>query len=179
MKTARRRKAPKQSSVMPTPERLAKSEGYLHVVQAGSEIYTTVRDTPIERLHESWKRRPVGVGVTDQRYRAAEKLRLHWHHAGLAAKFAALDPNSVFSRGEPSCGMPTSEFMAHHRGQYRRAVQALGLQVSAHVEAVVCRDVEIVEAGRRLGYRDEKQARAAGMVALVMGLDRLAELWGV
>jgi len=177
-KAKRKRRVEPTRSILPTPERMAKSEGYMHVVTTGPDTFTTVHDAPIDRLHETWKRRPVEHGVTDQRYRAAAKLRLHWHHAGLGARFAALDPNSVFSRGEASCGMPTSEFMSHHRGQYRRACKALGMRLSAHVEAIVCRDFEIVEAGRRLGYRDEKQARAAGMTALLIGLDALAAMWG-
>jgi hypothetical protein len=177
-KAKRKRRLEPTRSIMPTPERMAKSEGYLHIVQSGSETFTTVRDAPIDRLHDRWKSKPSDNGVNDQRYRAAAKLRLHWHHSGLVERFAAIDPNTVFSRAEASCGMPTSEFMAHHRGQYRRAVQALGMRLSAHVEAIVCRDFEIVEAGRRLGYQDEKQARAAGMIALMIGLDQLAAMWG-
>ena len=178
MTKAKRKRRPEPTrSILPTPERMAKSEGYLHVVTTGPDTFTTARDAPIDRLHEQWKRRPVDHGIDLRRYNAAEKLRLHWHHAGMAERFAAIDPNTVFSRAEASCGLPTSEFMAHHRGQYRRAVQALGMRVSSHVEAIVCRDFEIVEAGKRLGYRDDKQARAAGMTALLIGLDQLSTLW--
>ena len=174
---------PALQSVGPTPERQAMAGPYLHVVQHGRIALTTVRDAPIDRLHFDWERaRRRGSprdGVDMRRYGAADKFRLHWHHAGLQERFASVDLDGAFARSESSYGMPAGEFMAHHRQQYRLAVGDLGQKLAAHVQAVVCQDVEPIDVGRQLGYRDDKQARVAGMMGLIIGLDRLADFWGI
>lgn len=155
-------------SVPPTPERMAKAEGYIHASKDGP---FTVRDAPLERLHGSKR-------LTDAQYNAATKFRHHWHNAGLAERFAV--QNFMGVGGGPGWDMmPASEYQAHHRDQYRKAVQQLGLKLSMVVEDVVCREMDLFSVGKKLQWLNEVQARAAVTELLRLALDKLAEEWGL
>lgn len=159
----------------PTPERLRQAEGLVQPGQDGSRI---VRDAPIERLHEDWKRGRQGLDI--RLYSAATKFRHHWHHAGMTEKFSSMNLSGVFGSGNPAHAMPASEAVAHHREQYRNAVQDIGVGGSAIVESIVCRELPLNLAGAKyLGYANDAQARAAATAALRIHLDRLATLWGI
>lgn len=82
MARPRRKEHPTQITIPPTPERMAKAEGFIHASKDGP---FTVRDAPLERLHGSKR-------LTDAQYNAATKFRHHWHNAGLAERFAVPTP---------------------------------------------------------------------------------------
>lgn len=157
-----------QIIIPPTPERMAKAEGFIHASKDGP---FTVRDAPLERLHGAKR-------LTDTQYNAATKFRHHWHNAGLAERFAVQNFMGV-GGGSGWDAMPASEFQAHHRDQYRKAVQSLGMKMSMVVEDVVCRDIDLFSVGKKLGWMNEVQARAAVTETLRFALDKLAEEWGM
>lgn len=163
-----KRKEPSQIHVPPTPERMAKAEGYIHASKDGP---FTVRDAPLERLHGSKR-------LNDSQYNAATKFRHHWHNAGLAEKFAV--QNFMGTGGGDGWDlMPASEWQMHHREQYRKAVQVLGLKMSSVVEDVCCREMDLFSVGKKLQWLNEVQARAAVTEILRIALDKLAEHWGI
>jgi len=157
-----------QISVPPTPERMAKAEGYIHAAKDGP---FTVRDAPLERLHGAKR-------LNDTQYNAATKFRHHWHNAGLAERFAVQNFMGV-GGGEGWDMMPASEYQAHHRDQYRKAVQHLGMKLSMVVEDVACREMDLFSVGKKLQWLNEVQARAAVTELLRLALDKLAEEWGL
>ena len=168
MAKPKRKDQPTQITIPPTPERMAKAEGYIHASKDGP---FTVRDAPLERLHGSKR-------LTDAQYNAATKFRHHWHNAGLAERFAVQNFMGV-GGGSGWDMMPASEYQAHHRDQYRKAVQQLGLKLSMVVEDVVCREMDLFSVGKKLNWLNEVQARAAVTELLRLALDKLAEEWGL
>ena len=161
---ARKRKprAP-QMLVPPTPERVAKAEGFFHAAKDGSII---VKDAHFERLHSRGK-------ITQQQYDAGVKYRHHWHNGGMQERYAVQNFMGV-GGGEGWEYLPATERQVQHREIYRKAVQDLGPILSVVVEDIVCREADPVMIGRKLWhYADDKQARAAATSALVIGLDRL------
>ena len=151
--------------VPPTPERMAKSAGFVHVSITGP---VTVRDAPLERLEAR--------GLIDKRlYDAGTKYRIHWHGAGLQERFASLRLDGTFGGSVETI----TDTMAHHRSVYARAVQFLGVRGSSVVEDICCRDVSLEDVGRKLGWSNRPQACAAAEALLKDALDRLAYWWSV
>lgn len=165
---AKRKQRPMNILVPPTPERVAKADGFIHASKDGP---FTVRDAPLERLHASKR-------LTDAQYNAGTKFRLHFHHSGMEARFAVQNFMGV-GGGAGWDAMPASEHQAHHRDQYRRAVQLLGMKASMVVEDTCCRGLDLVVVGRKLGWSNDPQARAAATTALEYALDKLAREWGM
>ena len=165
----RRRSATIQAD--PTPQRLAQADGAYELGDDRERKILTMRDSPLERAH-------LRKAVSQAQYDAGVKYRLHWHHAGLAGNMGSADMNRVFG-GETWCGMPKSEFEAHHRQQYRRAVQTLGKSTAKLLDDLVCHETSIETVGYSLGWGSKPQAIAAAMERLRMGLDQLCTLWGM
>lgn len=163
-KTKKRQRTP-HILVPPTPERLAKMDNFYHRSATGP---ITARDAPLERMEAR--------GIIDRRmYDAGVKYRIHWHQAGLQERYASLRLDGTFG-GSPET---ITDAMAHHRGVYEKAVQFLGVRRSNVVEEVCCRDCGLLDVGRKLGYRDADEARAASKKLLVEGLEALADFWGI
>jgi Domain of unknown function (DUF6456) len=168
MAKSKRKVSVAQITIPPTPERMAKAEGYIHSSKDGP---FTVRDAPLERLHGAKR-------LTDAQYNAATKFRHHWHNAGLAECFAVQNFMGV-GGGSGWDMMPASEYQAHHRDQYRKATQSLGMKLSMVVEDVCCRELDLFSVGKKLNWLNEVQARAAVTELLRLGLDKLADDWGM
>jgi len=157
-----------QMVIPPTPERMAKAEVYYHQSVTG---VISVTDRTIGKL----VKRKV---LNESHERVADKFFAHWYHAGMKANFATLRLDGVFG-GQGNDGLPSSEFQTFHMRQYRDAVRVLGATASMVLENIVCREMELVDCGRRLDWKDEKQARAAATSILVDGLERLGGHWGM
>lgn len=163
-KTKKRQRTP-HILVPPTPERIAKSEGFIYRSATGP---ITARDAPLERMEAR--------GIIDKRmYDAGVKYRLHWHQAGLQERYASLRLDGTFG-GSPET---ITDAMAHHRSVYQGAVQHLGVRQSGVVENVACRDMQLEDVGRKLGWQNRPQAVAAAEALLKDALDRLAHWWGI
>jgi hypothetical protein len=153
----------------PTPERMAKAGEAFEVGHHGT---ITLRDSPLEWL----ERRGV---ITASEYNTGAKYRHHWYFSGMLPNVGTIDLNRVFAGNSGNVGMPSSESQAHHRQQYRAAQEAVGMQVGRLLDNVICLEFSVVDAGRILGWRDEKQARAAAISLLRVGLDKLRAMWGL
>jgi hypothetical protein len=156
----------------PTPERMAKAGEAFEVGHHGT---ITLRDSPLEWL----ERRGSKNGISPAQYNAGVKYRHHWHFSGMLPNIGTIDLNRIFAGNGGNIGMPSSESQAHHRQQYRAAQDAVGMQVGRLLDNVICLEFSVVDAGRILGWRDEKQARAAAISLLRVGLDKLRAMWGL
>jgi Zn/Cd-binding protein ZinT len=139
----------------------------------GSRVYTMV-DTPLARAHAR------GL-INDAQYRALAKFKHHWTCAGLEPSFGSVDLDRVFrSDAAGYSGMAKTEAQVFHRQRYREAVTAVGLVASRVIEAVVCEEKKLEDAGSSiLGWKHPLQARAAAVEKLRDGGDRLAREWGL
>jgi hypothetical protein len=165
----------KSADILPTPERMAKMEGFFsRVKDRDGSSYVVARDAPLEILH--------GKQVIEGRqYDAGKKFYHHWYRSGLSERFAALNlASGVFGVGGFAGGMAVNEDQAYHRDAYRKSVQHLGMKTSALVQFIVCDEKPLVEVGQNLlGWNNLPQARAAATERLKDALDRLADLYGM
>lgn len=157
----------------PTPERLIKSGGNFDIGddKQGTRTYT-FRDSPLDRMK-------LRGAISDKRHGALSKYRHHWYHSGMQYPVGSVDLNRVFASDVFSMGcMPKSEGQAHHRRQYREAVQELGQMRSFIVEAVVCRELALHDVGRQFGHKSEWRAREYVHNELTTSADILCKRWG-
>lgn len=153
-----------------TTERVSKvADGAVH---RGADGRVVVQDSPCERMQAR------GV-LSERQGRALQKYHHHWYNAGMSGGPKSMDFNAIFAGQKSRDGLPSSENACFHRERYRSASQQIGLEQSVVVEAVVCREEELSDAGRRLGWHNDPQARAAAITSLRMSADSLIRLWGL
>lgn len=168
----------------PTPERIAKSEGFVEIGddQRGGKIYT-FRDCTMDRLYSRLTKAAKTRGEEDElrrEYIALMKYKHHWHCGGLQASLGSVDLNRVFA-SDPSAmsGMAKSEKQAHHRGEFRKANALIGHKPEIVVRNVVCEDWTLEMGGYSIGYASPYRARVAA-VDILRGAGReLAGMWGI
>lgn len=153
----------------PTPERMAKAGEAFEVGHHGT---ITLRDSPLEWL----ERRGV---ITSSQYNTGAKYRHHWHFSGMLPNIGTIDLNRIFAGNGGNIGMPSSESQAHHRQQYRAAQEKVGMVTGRLLDNIICLEFSVVDAGRKLGWKDEEVARREAIKELCMGLDLLRDLWGM
>ena len=167
----------------PTPERLLKSSGDFEIGNDKAAKIYTFRDGALERLKDRGKlknRFSRDGAEVEPRYEALMKYRHHWRLAGMEPSYGNFDLAKVFATdGGGFAGMARTEAQAFHVGQYRAAVQEIGLKSSFVVECVVCQDNTLADAGARIGYQDRNSAVGAATELIQSAADRLAELWGI
>lgn len=158
----------------PTDERLAKAAGYFETADSrGSAGTMTMRDCPLERALSRGQ-------ITRQEYEAAIKFRHHWFHAGMAGQVSSLDLDRIFARDFSTMGhMAKTEQQAFHRQKFREAMDEMGEKNALAVEYAVCAEIEFDQIGRKFGYKNDPQARAAALAHMQSGLYRLTKLWGL
>ena len=155
---------------LPTPERMRRAGSDF---ERGDTGQITMRDSPLERAFA----RNV---FTQEQYRAAQKYRHHWYHAGLSDRLGSIDIGRIFAAdlGDFS-GMARTETQVFHRQRYREATQAVG-KIGSHVlDWVVCRDISLEQVGYALGWSSRPQAYAAAVERMKMALDEICRLWGI
>lgn len=158
----------------PTPERLAKSQGFYTVGNEtqGAKI-TTMRDAVLERMYAR-------SAISGPEYAALQKYHHHWHCAGLESCIGSADLGRIFSNDPSSLsGMAKTEAQAHHRQQWRAARALLGHRVGIVVDNVVCAGNSLEVAGFSVGWRSKPQAIAASTEMLRDAGYRLARFWGI
>ena len=155
---------------VPTAERLRHAGGDYELGddQQGS-IVTRMRDSPLER---ALARR----AINREQYSAGVKYRHHWYRAGLAGNVGSADLARIFAAASPD---PAGERIQHHRDQYRRASQALGLLLSRVLDMAVCQERPLHEVGSMLGWPARAGAIVVATVRLRDALDVLRRLWGI
>jgi len=157
----------------PTVERIMKSRGDYDVGddQQGARVYT-FRDSPLDRLRASGT-------LSEDQYQSLMWFRRNWYVAGMAGHVSSIDPNRVSAPETAGYAlMPRGEAAAAARGLYRQSVQAMGLEKSAIVEAVVCHERPLYMAGARAGVSDRTASQDARIV-LRDSSDILARLYGL
>ena len=113
---------PVEYRALPTPERMRRAGSDF---ERGDTGQITMRDSPLERAFA----RNV---VTQEQYRAAQKYRHHWYHAGLSDRLGSIDIGRIFAAdlGDFS-GMARTETQVFHRQRYREATQAAAYHFTA------------------------------------------------
>jgi hypothetical protein len=153
--------ASKQRSAEPTPERIRHGvETHVYLGKRAAHSFNLV-----ERLEASRK-------LDEAQRKAAERYAEHWAGAGMAGHCPAIDMDRV-GGGEGASFMPSTEYAAICRVEYRKAVRALGQADSAVVERLVCHDATLTSVGMALGYALPVTAIAAATAVLQSALRRL------
>lgn len=179
-----RTRPPNETRHGPTPERLAKAQGFVDVGddQRGGKIYT-FRDTTMDRLYSRLVKQARGRHEEDQlrrEWHGLMKYKHHWHAGGLLPSLGSVDLNRIFASDPGSMsGMAKSEQQAHHRGEYRRAGEILGHRPAIVVQNVVCYDHTVEMAGYAIGYNSPFRARTAAVAIIREAGKGLANLWGI
>lgn len=157
-----------RSTLTPTPERLAKSDGEFYQVQEGSDRGSYVmKDAPAQRL---LKRGVIGPA----QFLAGQRYAEDWYAAGQAERYATLNLDRVDGGASEITDARLRAQQAH-----REARQALGWHCTIVVESVFCRATTVEAAGRQAGWTSKPQATYAGEAVLVVGLDRLVRHYGI
>ena len=171
-KLARQREAPqrplagpqsasKKPSAEPTPERIRQgAETYVHMGKRAAHSFNL-----IERLEHAGK-------LSEAQRKAAERYAEDWAGSGMAGHCPAIDMDRV-GGGGGACFMPSTEYAAMCRIEYRRAVRVLGMADSTVVERLVCHDATLTSVGQALGYPLPVTAIAAATAVLQSALKRL------
>jgi hypothetical protein len=129
-----------------------------------------LKDSPIERLAGQGK-------ITAIQKQAAERFFADYYNAGLAPLGAVDYGKAMVDGTTPQSG---SDFRFAAADRYRAATKILSAGVLKVVDRVVLREMSVELAGRdATGFQNAPQARAAGMFALMEGLDVLAKHYGL
>jgi hypothetical protein len=168
----------------PTQERIAKAENHYAVGddKRGNRVYH-FHDNPLDRMYSRLTRQAKGASAEAglrREYIALTKYHHHWRAAGLQESIGGADLNRVFASDPGSMsGMAKTEHQAHHRKQYRDAVEHIGWKPHIVVDNVVCAGTSIEQAGWAIGYNSRTQARDCAEEMLRDSARKLARLWGI
>ena len=179
------------SDAAPTPERLMQA-GVTVAMQLGTrrvqiigrgggavvgfDQVVRIAQAPLDRLHARDRLDETDPERNRQLYEAGNKLRDHHYMAGLSG-FAANDPNGG-GGGHPASRTPITETMERNRRALRIAESAMDAGDWRIVADVICDELGLAEAGRKVGYGSDDAASAVALDRLRRGLGALAELWG-
>lgn len=111
-------------------------------------------------------------------FAAGERLRSDWYRAGLETRITPVYGPKVSASGGAFGHTAMSELQAMARQRWRRALEAVGGALAAVLVDVVCLERGAGEVGRRFG-RAGRNAEIAGMTALQLALDGLAQHYGI
>ncbi len=173
-----------QMATGPTLERIAKADNHYAVGddKRGNRVYH-FHDSPLDRMYSRLTRQARSQGEEAQlrrEYTALTKYHHHWRAAGLQDSIGSADLNRVFASDPSSMsGMAKTEHQAHHRKQYRDAVEHIGWKPHIVVDNVVCAGTSIEQAGWSIGYASRTQARDMAEQSLRDSARKLAKLWGI
>jgi hypothetical protein len=168
----------------PTPERLLKADGHVSIGddQRGTRVYH-FHDCPLDRLYTRLTRQARSLSAETQiraEYIALTKYRHHWRSSGLEGALQSADLDRVFASDPAgSSHMAKTERQAHHRQQYRNAVEKLGWKPHIVVDNVVCAETSLEVAGYSIGCNSRTSARDKAEEILRDCGRKLAKLWGV
>lgn len=165
----------------PTSQQWAKGQ-YVDVLQVDPEgkekpkatgAVRNVAGTPLDR----YLARKM---ISARQFDAGDRFREDWHFAGLTARVVQSYAPKVNSSGRADAGyaMPAAERQLYARQRVRGAQKQLG-RLAKPLIAVAIEELNAEDLGKTAGYKQPGQARACGMTMLRLGLDMLADHYGL
>ena len=161
------------------PNPFARQHGAFALVEAPQEegqptgkVWRNLTQTPLDRLlHRG--------SLTPRQWAAGERLRADLHAAALGPRVTTrLDAAIGSARTDPAWGLAPGERSAAARRRVRQTLDAVGAPLAAVLIAVVWHDSAPGHWATTTGL-DASSARPAGMMALRLALDTLAERYGL
>ncbi len=162
------------------PNPFAQQHGAFALVDAPGEneaaparkVWRNLTQTPLDRLlHRG--------SLTPRQWAAGERLRADLHAAALGPRVTTrLDAAIGSARTDPAWGLAPGERAAAARRRVRQTLDAVGAPLAAVLIAVVWHDSAPAHWATTTGL-DASSARPAGMMALRLALDTLAERYGL
>lgn len=153
--------ASKPPTAEPTPERVRHgAEAYVYLGRRAAHSFLLA-----DKLETTGK-------ITEAQRKASERYAEHWAGSGMAGHCPAIDMDRV-GGGAGASFMPSTEYEAMCRIEYRKAVKLIGLHDSALLERLICHDHSLTDVGRAMGYSTASQASAAGLALLQITTRRL------
>jgi hypothetical protein len=158
----------------PTPERMARAGRAFEVggdVRTGKVI--RIMDSPLDSMLRHRM-------VDGREYAALDKLRHHWWHANLSGSPRSADLNRAWATDTFGFShMPKSEKEAHHRSQYRKA-----MNLFEHVRGIVVTNALFSELPLHLcmpmiGSASAYRCRERAKQELVGAASQLIKYWGI
>lgn len=116
--------------------------------------------------------------ITQRQYEAGDRLHCDMVRAGQAPKVTA-NLLGAGGGGECSYGMASTMAQVAARQRLRNAAAAVGRRLWGILTAVIWEDMAASAWASGEGVRDERHARTAGMITLQVGLDTLADHYGI
>lgn len=115
--------------------------------------------------------------ITQRQYEAGDRLHCDMVRAGHAPRVTA---NFLGTGGGSECtyGMPATMAQVAARQRCRNAANAVGRRLWGVLVAVIWQDMVASAWAVDEGIGDERHARTAGMIALQIALDTLADHYG-
>ncbi len=165
--------------VAPTAERLKRAAGEVELTNVEVDgsgtaacVHRVTDHGPLERM----KRRRT---LSARQATAGERFQKDWWFSGQGQRTTASysdTPRVASDRG----GMAITEVQAHVRQRLRAACAVLGNPLCTIIIAILIDELDLVDAGRKhFGRRDASQARASATDILKVGLDTLADHYGL
>jgi hypothetical protein len=176
-----RRAAPVTLATSATPDCFARQHGTFAEVDmpavidqapASGKVWRNLTQTPLDRLlHRG--------SLTPRQWAAGERLRGDLHAAALGPRVTTrLDAAIGSARTDPAWGLAPGERAAAARRRVRQTLDAVGAPLAAVLIAVVWHDSAPGHWATTTGL-DASSARPAGMMALRLALDTLADRYGL
>lgn len=127
--------------------------------------------TPLDRYRQRGH-------VDERQWRAGDRLRTDWQVAALNPRVVQAYAPALGGGGDPAWQLPASERQALARERWRRTLAALPAGLGRLLVEVACHEATAQQIGARLG-RSGRNAEIAGMTALRLALDALADHYGL
>lgn len=167
--------------VMPTAERLKQSGGDVELANVDVEVDGAASMARTHRVSDQgpfdrMKRRRV---LSPRQLAAGDRFQKDWWHSGQAQRTTAAYSDAPRS-SDPRSGMAATEVQVHVRQRLRAARAVLGNPLDVVLVAILIDELDLVDAGRKhFGRQDASQARASATDILKVGLDTLADHYGL
>lgn len=155
----------------PTPERLRQVDYQHEVGNARDRRDRTITVYPFATAYHRGQ-------FTHEQWNTGQRFYHYWFRSGITGLLTSIDFNGAPVEGPGRTFLSRTDAEAHARQQYLAAEKLLGLRNTRVLVKVVCEQETPERAGRDiLGWKDEKQARAAAVEVMRGCLDQLRELW--
>jgi len=156
-------------AIRPTPERLKHAGGQSEVFRTDGAVTVRFTDGVLDQLAARGK-------ISKAQHDAGERFYTHYYLSGIGQ-----DRARPLAQERVDCAGARldSESQLHHKQQFNAGLKSLDVTVAGVVLGVVLDDRPIEQVGGFTGYSSRRDRITAGMVCLRIGLDQLAEHFGL